>query len=225
MPDRGGWIRPMDAKRHHYVPKFLLRRFSCEPTAEDPLIWRLDKESGRTAWASIKNETVIGHYYRLEAPKKLSPTAVEKYFSDVERAAATAIRELVAGGPVSGDELGELALFVWVQYARSPLVRTWMTHAREVAAQAELISKLNDRDFVAEHYREWDDSLTAEEAESFRQELLGGLLDGAWIAQVPHDSEVLGILAGIEKGVSVVARQMSWYGLRAPQGTEFMLSD
>src|SRR5215208_6127740 len=95
----------MDAKRHHYVPKFLLRRFSCEPTAEDPLIWRLDKESGRTAWASIKNETVIGHYYRLEAPKKLSPTAVEKYFSDVEGAAATAIRELVACGRFQATNL------------------------------------------------------------------------------------------------------------------------
>lgn len=36
-----------EAKRHHYVPRVLLRRFSRDPKADNPPLWRLDKKGGR----------------------------------------------------------------------------------------------------------------------------------------------------------------------------------
>ena len=35
-----------NAKRHHYVPECLLRRFSTNPEDEHPLIYRLDIKTG-----------------------------------------------------------------------------------------------------------------------------------------------------------------------------------
>jgi len=42
-----GRIRAVtDAKRHHFVPQLLLRRFSAEPGEKNPVLWRVDTHRG-----------------------------------------------------------------------------------------------------------------------------------------------------------------------------------
>ena len=54
-----------NAKRHHYVPEFLLRRFSTNPAEEHPQIYRLDIRTGAISKLSTLNCAVIQHYNRL----------------------------------------------------------------------------------------------------------------------------------------------------------------
>ena len=66
------------AKRHHFIPRFLLRQFSANPTASNPLICRLDKAAGRIASNAISNEAVIGQFNRLGLRvRRASPRALQ----------------------------------------------------------------------------------------------------------------------------------------------------
>ncbi len=74
-----------EAKRHHYVPRVLLRRFSSDPEADNPPLWRLDKKSGRPSRTSVANEAVIGHYYRIDEPTpKLTSGSAEQDLARLE---------------------------------------------------------------------------------------------------------------------------------------------
>src|SRR5712692_8904682 len=48
-----------NAKRHHYVPEFLLRRFSTNPTEEHPLICQLNIKAATISKLSTINCAVI----------------------------------------------------------------------------------------------------------------------------------------------------------------------
>ncbi len=59
-------LTPMPGtKRHHYVPKLLMRRFSTSPQARNPILWKLEKGSGKPSKTAIDGEAVVGHYYRV----------------------------------------------------------------------------------------------------------------------------------------------------------------
>lgn len=67
----------MPGKRHHYVPKFLLDRFTDEPTSKAPRLLALSTATGRARRAGTRNEAVIGHYYRLTSPtERTTPTSI-----------------------------------------------------------------------------------------------------------------------------------------------------
>ncbi len=40
-------VKGAPAKRHHFVPRLLLRRFSPDPSAKNPPLYRLDTRSGK----------------------------------------------------------------------------------------------------------------------------------------------------------------------------------
>src|SRR5579859_8111684 len=66
-----------NAKRHHYVPEFLLRRFSTNPAEEHPPIYRLDVKTGAISKISTINCAVIQHYNRLSEASDLPPGFAE----------------------------------------------------------------------------------------------------------------------------------------------------
>jgi hypothetical protein len=79
-----------NAKLQHYVPQLLLRRFSVDPTAKNPPLFKLDLKTGRTSRTSVKNEAAITHYHRPEEGSGIPPGLVEETLSLVEDAAKLA---------------------------------------------------------------------------------------------------------------------------------------
>jgi hypothetical protein len=67
----------MPAKRHHYVPQVLLRRFSSDQLGDNPPLWWLDIGSGKPRRTAVNNLAVISHYYRLEELAGYSRTLIE----------------------------------------------------------------------------------------------------------------------------------------------------
>src|SRR5450759_2025441 len=114
----------MPARRHHYVPRMLLRQFSALPDLENPPIWKLPAGRGTPRRSSVDNETVIRDYYKTSVPLDGLPFAdIEAFLAHLEGLAATAIRQLDFGDL---DETGRLhlTLFLLVMHRRTPLGRT-----------------------------------------------------------------------------------------------------
>jgi Protein of unknown function (DUF4238) len=77
-----------DAKLHHYVPQFLLRRFSTDPEADTPRLWRLDKATGKTERRPVRSEAAVAGYNDLLEAKDIPKGYAEHTLSLVEGEAA-----------------------------------------------------------------------------------------------------------------------------------------
>jgi hypothetical protein len=187
------------AKRHHYVPKFLLKRFSCDPGAENPAIWRLDTATGTCSRSSIVNETVISHYYGLEGTSHVSPTFLEETLAGIEAKAAAVIERLVAGQTPYPRERLTLAVFVWLQWQRTPLGRAWVSFALDQAARSVALRALLKRDEILQSRRKRGDPRSDEEIDDVRQKAIDYIDQGTLRATFSRDSKVLGIFLGTDK--------------------------
>jgi len=124
-------------RRHHYVPKFLLREFSLAPDAKNPVIWKLDKKTGRPTRTPIEGETVVSHFYGLQE-KTGDPSSVERGLSTIEGIAADHIERLLKGGVLSPAERAEAATFFLLQQRRTPRSRQWAVEMMEHALKLQV---------------------------------------------------------------------------------------
>ncbi len=214
----------MRAKRHHYVPRVLLRRFSSAPLAENPPLWKLDKETGQPVKTSVNNETVINDYYRLEQ-SSLPPTFVEETLSAIEGEAAEPIRRLADGEGLTPLERLNMAMFLHVQRQRTPLGRKWSAYLYGKMAQVEMEMKLQDPKFVRETWGSLDEKMSEEEIERWRLETLADLQSGRLTVEASQDHEAGGIFFVATDLAPIIAGQMTWFSLRAPRGSAFICSD
>ena len=109
----------MTARRHHYVPKFMLSGFT-ESGKADGTLHVLDLDDGRSWVSTPEGSAYQRDYYRVEAPG-LAPDAFEADLAKIEARAAGVIRETVASlEPPSGDDLHALVEFVAIMASRTP---------------------------------------------------------------------------------------------------------
>jgi hypothetical protein len=214
------------AKRHHVVPRMLLRRFSSEPGAKNPPLSSLDKASGRPAETSVNNETVIGHYYRMgDSSLPFKPGFAEETLSSIESAAANPIQKLVDGIQLTAMELVSMAFFLHVQRERTPRGRAWHAFADERMHTELLKAKLSDPQLVLDHFRDQGDPRSAEEIEAWRTETLDAFEKGEMGVESGPDREIALIFFLADKVAPALCSGMTWRSLRAPAGSGFICSD
>jgi hypothetical protein len=141
------------AKVHHYVPRFLLRRFSPEPYADNPPLWRLDEASGRTM-RTVRNEAAISYYNQLRNVENLRADFVEYTLALIEDRAAPTVARLVEGDALDAAERLDMALFLYVQHHRTPRGRQWFVHGLEQSHRLELMRRVLDAKQV-QHSPRW----------------------------------------------------------------------
>lgn len=215
----------MGPKRHHYVPDFLLAHFSPEPTASKPKIWRLDVTSGTSFETGVANEAVIKHFNRLENSPELDPLEPERRLDSIENRAAPLIRKMIAGSQLSAVERLAIAEFVWMQYQRTPLGRRQSTFFKKQASKLLMIRHFSDPKNFRALALAHGECLTDEELRQLQIATIMQIVREDSRAIITHDQEVLGMFDDLEQGSELIMRRMSWLGLRAPAGSEFILSD
>lgn len=105
-------------KRHHYVPKMLLRQWEDSPGSEH--VYVLDRhEQSPPRRAHIDDVTVIRHFYtRNRDRKEREPDAMfEEILSDCEHLAKSGIDRLLAGDPKLA---GPVIPWLFFQLLRTP---------------------------------------------------------------------------------------------------------
>lgn len=168
-------------KQAHFVPQMLQRRFSSNPDSKNPLIWKLEKETGKIFPSSIRNEMVIGKHTRLEKPAPgLHFDSVENLLAELEGAAGLVIDKLMQGTSLTEAERTTMALFVFMQDRRTPRSRQWLTFAREEVMTAYLQTQFADADRVGALL---GPAITDSEVEAWQPEMRG-----KWPVELNHDT-------------------------------------
>jgi hypothetical protein len=105
-------------KRHHFVPKFCLRRFA-DHKRRVRMYRRGTKESPRLA--SINNAAVESGFYTIEEKSGERTAKVEQLLSMIEGLAQEAIVRIASGQfPPTSEDRTNLSIFMAFQILRTP---------------------------------------------------------------------------------------------------------
>jgi hypothetical protein len=215
-----------NAKRHHCVPEFLLRRFSTNPAGEYPPIYCLNVKTGATLPLSTKNCAVIRHYNRLSEASGLHRGYVEGLLAYIEGKAAPLVKKLLQGGILDLQERVDFSTFLMAQQMRTPRGREWSRFQQNQGVKLWLLKRLyEDRDFTRERLREdlGREPTKDEINESIRQ-LAEPLERDELTVDITLDQEILGMFMSAPDLIAVIG-DMNWTLLEAPSGHSFILSD
>lgn len=211
------------SKRHHTISKFLLKWFSLEPATDNPLIWRLDKATGSQVKNSVDNETVIGHFNRLEsAPPGIPEDAAEQALAAVEGQRQPSLAKAINRAQLDETDLAQILMFSVFQQRRTPRSRQWNTELMEHAERTAAEFDFSTPGFI-EHLKK-ERRISDEDASKLRDELLAHLREGRLGPQATSDEEVLSMFRATGQIVAEIVSRTRLTILHAVGG-EFVLAD
>jgi hypothetical protein len=84
-------LKPVDKRKHHYVPQFLLRNFA---SAKRETLYAFDKWDGKQFQVAIKDAAAERGYNSFETDE--ASGCAEEYFTQIETTASPFIQEIVS---------------------------------------------------------------------------------------------------------------------------------
>jgi hypothetical protein len=217
-----------EAKRHHWIPRTILREFSTAPAANNPKVVRLEKKTGKTEIRAISNEAVIGQFNTIETEMTGPYTSVESGSAAIEGRCKPALNKALAGEDLSPEDFQHLVVFALLQYRRTPRMRQAYVELIEPIAQVH--AQIGVGKVPAEKIREWlqtrqETAVTHEQVEAYRSEILDNLRDEKLMVRASADHEVLSPFVGTSEAAWELSQQMSLTVWLATSGTEFIIGD
>jgi hypothetical protein len=212
------------AKRHHFVPQFLLRGFAETRTGKDAL-WQMNTRSRRAPIrVDIGTAASRRRYYAVPDEDGTLSNRNEGYLALVEEHAAPALRHLVEEPEtLSQGERATIAFFVALQTMRTPAAEQQMIALANAAFQNWASEFYSDRRAFAERHREhFGQGASEDEIEQFRQEMISQVRDGRLRVGGREAALSTGLVHAIENVPMLI--EFDWTLLRAPQGG-FITSD
>jgi Protein of unknown function (DUF4238) len=219
------WPEP-DAKRHHFIPRFLLNRFA----KDDERLVQLDKTTGKPQVIPAKSAASRHHFYTFADGEGGKSSVVEGIFGMVENHAAPALKRLEETGEVTDVDRAAIAMFLAYLWQRTPAARERAGKLAQETAAGLMASKVNDRDAFMELLREQaeeDEEMrkTPKEAEELRQHTLEMLKDGSLSLTDPDGGATTSLLMEVaHDSAMLMFAGMEWTLIRA-DGAEFVTSD
>lgn len=222
----------MSAKRHHYLPAFLIRRFAQR---KEPLhVYRLDIKTGRTLLVPPRSQGFKHQFYRFEIDGKpveidgepVDPGFVERALQQLESATARVIRRLVAGEEIPLEDRAVLAFFCVLQQRRTPNGRKERRFLDEFMHKALQEVRFSNRDEFCAEARERFPHLSEEEVERFRVETLEDLKSGKLVFEAPPAREIAMMFFQVHKIVPMLLQKCDWQVLRVDEDApDLVLAD
>ncbi len=206
---------------HHYVSRFLLRRFADPKTG---LLWAYEKGTGRSWQCNPKQVAAERRYYAFTGEDGKPDNAVEDALSKLEGEVSPIIerveRDLALPSP---NERAVLALFIALSVSRVPSFRKPVERFYgEVARKLSLVMAHHKEYFyrvVGEAERARGQKFDTP-VEQVRQAVLNGDLayEGSPFAS-------LEMMLETSPQIAEIIHQMRWQFLHAPAGVSFITSD
>jgi len=217
----------MAGASHHFLPHFLLRRFAVPDGAKKGHIYRLDLKSGTSVAAVPKTEAAKRHYYRLsvelDAPDGMpSP---EELLAMIENGAACGIQRIEGGQQPTAQDREYLAFFVALQVRRTPAGRAQLRFMDELVAKLTSELKLQAPKQVHAMLMAGEPTMTMEEAEAQRLEMLRDLESGQLVVQSTPDREICLMFNGLDSIVPLLVSRFDWTAVSFPEGATLVLPD
>jgi len=218
------WPEP-DAKRHHFIPQFMLNRFGEER------IFQLEKSTGKPQRIPVSEAASRRHFYRFENDEGDHSSVIEGIFGMVEDDAAPALARLEQGSVLSDVDRASIALFLAYLWARTPAARKGAELVGEQIRLSMLATELADRNAfhqkltkLAEEHEEIRQD-TPEEAEALRVRMVDQLKRGEVVSKDSDGGYTTGLLLEAAHDLAMeFFSEMAWTLLSAIEG-QFITSD
>ena len=212
-----------EPRRHHYIPRFLLRRFAENPAQDGSQVHQLDRQSGQCRRINPSNAAVIRDFYAVVDEEGTRHQDAEQLLGLVEQAAAPLIVALeTPGTELRGEDRYNLAFFLATLWLRTPLWRERFQHTEEQLGEFLL------RHAPPEHYqaaaRAAGEEITLEEAHARREEVVAAL-DRRGIEVVAGHERHLAIMFEHAVSTAWILFRLDWTLLRCPDGQSLVIAD
>ncbi len=112
---------PTRSKRHHFIPAFYLRHFANSKAQVRIYPTHCNKPFFSS---SVKNAAVEAGFYTIVSDDSSKASVLETELAKIEAAAQHAIGHVLSGTPPSVEDRRDLALFMAIQYSRTPEQRS-----------------------------------------------------------------------------------------------------
>jgi hypothetical protein len=169
-----------EAKRHHYVPQFLLRGFSQIHHAK-PHVFQMETQNRKAPYrVGLRSAAVREGLYTLVDETGEPSNRHEGWLAVIESNAAPALQHLIDDPATLTDpERMTVAFFIATQWMRTPLAAQQVMTIANAAFRTAASEHFSDRRAFAESYRQhFHEDASEEEIEQFRQECLAQVRDG-----------------------------------------------
>jgi hypothetical protein len=219
---------PPTKRRHHVVPKFVLKKFADPPKPNGTLV-AIDKMTGNLHKTTPARATVEPDYYVLPGDAQLDVYAKDVPEDDlgrIESAAAPIIAALCQRTvlPEAFEDRAKMALFMAMMRARPPREREQFSAASEHELNRVVRSLRPDREWIARFLESRGDGTSQTEIDSFAERLKAAQEHGEIKVKVPLDRS-LGTLMHVAVVMSAEIYEVSWWVLRAAANSQFVMSD
>ncbi|HEX7378594.1 MAG TPA: DUF4238 domain-containing protein [Pirellulales bacterium] len=167
-------------KKHHYVPKLLLKSFTLDG-GDDDRLWAFDQRR-RSQWRSTPRKSACeANFNTIDRGPGIDPTQVEKDFGAFESDAASALRNILTAKRLPAADSRDFDLlinFVALLVSRVPAIREKITQfVDEVRAK---------EDFAREWLRQSGNAVAEAPAEAIDRTWLVGNTIFSVQTLVPH---------------------------------------
>jgi Protein of unknown function (DUF4238) len=218
-------LEKSNAKRHHFLPQLLLRRFARTHRGMER-IFQMETTS-RTAPRRVDIRAAASRHRLYAMPDEEGGLSNrhEGYLGLVESHAAPALARLLddpAG--LSPPDRATIAFFVSVQTLRTPAAAQQLTELVNAAFRISASEHFSDRRAFAESYRErYGERASDEDIDRFRQDVIASVREGRVRLSTPGGGVFsLGLKQAAEQVPMLF--EFDWVLLRSPEGG-FITSD
>lgn len=214
--------RPRD---HHYVPQGYLRGFVEQPN----VLYVYNKDSRGMRQTSTKGIAYSRDYYTVDTVDEKDSSEVEENLGHIESVVIPILSRIVMHEDLSNADRADLAIYIAVQYGRTPVAKARMDEVATILATNETKSIMAEAVNDESKYREMVERIKSDDPNKYvpsRETLIEWILKPGPMAKVSMDrgTYVKQFFENAEH-ISEGLLRTKWTVITAPRGSSFITSD
>ena len=196
---------------------------------EANVLFIANKEYGTVRQSSPKGIGYLKDFYTVDTIDEKDSAEVEKNLSTIESTCLPLINKLKIGDDLSDSEWADIAIYMAVQYGRTPYARARMDEVATIITTNELKQKLADAINNPDKYNELVEAVSTNNPSIHmpsRDELVEWVLKPGPLAKISIDNGTyVQSFFRIAWEIADGLLNTRWIVLHAPRGSSFITSD
>lgn len=210
---------------HHYVPQGYLRGFTEAPNT----LYVYDKDAKRVRQTSTKGIAYSRDYYTVDTIDERDSSEVEDNLGRIETVVIPILSEIVTEEDLSNSKRADLAIYIAVQYGRTPIAKARMDEIATIVATNEVKSIMAEAVNDDAKYQEMVKRIRSDDPNRYvpsRDTLIEWILKPGPMAKVSMDKGTY-VKQFFENAEHIAEGLLHtrWTVLTAPQRSSFITSD
>lgn len=210
---------------HHYVPQGYLRGF----TETTNLLYVYNKETKGVRQTSTKGIAYSRDYYTVDTLDEKDSSEVEDNLGRIETVVIPILSEIIAEEDLSNPKRADLAIYIAVQYGRTPVAKARMDEVATILATNETKTMMAEAVNDEAKYQEMVQRIQSDDPDRYvpsRETLIEWILKPGPMAKVSMDrgTYVKQFFENAEHIAEGLLRT-KWTVITAPRDSSFITSD